>query len=115
MRARVCLLAMMFGRSVSRFFSNSFLPALCTALAVYFGYHAVWGEGGYYAGQTAQKNLAQQEVRLARMSVERQQLERRIALLQANDRDMIEELARKELMNGAQGQVAVPREKSAAN
>lgn len=115
MRDRVCLTAMMFARSVSRFFSNSFLPALCTALAVYFGYHAVWGDGGYFAREAARKNLVQQEARLAHLSTDRKQLERRIALLQVNDRDMIEELARKELMNGAQGQVAVPREKSAPN
>lgn len=102
---------MMFKQSLSRFFGYAFLPALGSALAVYFGYHAVWGEGGYFALQHAKVSLSGEQNRLAQITTERTRLDHRIALLKANDRDMIEELARTELMNGANGQVAVPREK----
>jgi cell division protein FtsB len=38
-------------------------------------------------------------------------LEHRISLLKSGDPDLIEELARTKLMDGAPGQVAVPRDK----
>lgn len=106
---------MMLKQSLSRFFSSAFLPALGSALAVYFGYHAVWGEGGYFALQNTKTKLGIEQQRLAQITTERTRLDHRIQLLKANDHDMIEELARTELMNGANGQVAVPRENQPAS
>lgn len=97
--------------NLTRFFGQAFLPALGSALAAYFGYHAVWGEGGYFVLKHTQADLAREQTKLAQMDDDRARLEHRIQLLNANDHDMIEELARTELMNGAPGQVAVPREK----
>ena len=41
----------------------------------------------------------------------RMRLEHRIQLLEAGDPDLIEELARTKLMDGAPGQVAIPRQR----
>lgn len=106
--------SMYLKHNLSRFFGQAFLPALGSALAAYFGYHAVWGEGGYFVLRHTQADLAQEQAKLAQMDGERARLEHRIELLKANDHDMIEELARSELMNGAPGQVAVPRDHRSA-
>jgi len=96
--------------SVARFISRACLPTLCCIIAAYFGYHAVWGSGGYYARKQAEVKLARQDAVLNTLHAKHQELQHRIDLLQKNDPDMIQELARTELMDGAPGQVAVPRD-----
>jgi len=98
-------------RSVSRFFLLSVFPAISLADAAYFGYHAVWGERGMNALASVQANLDIEKQRLSEVEGARQRLEHRIALMRDRnaDPDLVEELARSQLMIGAPGQVAVPR------
>jgi len=100
-------------RSVTRIFVLSILPAVTAVVISYFGYFAVWGERGYLALDDTQTKLAVAQVQLDRVTDQRDRLQHRIALLKpgAVDPDLVEELARTQLMDGAPGQLAVPRDK----
>jgi cell division protein FtsB len=87
------------------------LPAMTAAVVAYFGYYAVYGERGFVALHTVRTQLVQTNTRLAQLTEQRMRLEHRISLLKSGDPDLIEELARTKLMDGAPGQVAVPRDK----
>lgn len=77
--------------------------------AAYYGWHALYGERGYVQLLTVRSQLSDAHAHLAQLTDQRQRLEHRIALLQSGDTDLIEELARTKLMDGAPGQVAIPR------
>ncbi|MEI9992133.1 MAG: septum formation initiator family protein [Rhizomicrobium sp.] len=98
-------------RSVTRAFTLSILPAVSCAVVAYFGYYAVWGERGMLALSDVQARLGVQQQLLSRARGDRLRLEHRIALMRpgAADPDLVEELARGQLMFGAPNQVAVPR------
>ncbi|SRR6266481_4720428 len=98
-------------RSVTRFFGISVLPAISFAVVAYFGYYAIWGERGLLALSDVQARLGVQREQLAQAQDTRTRLERRITLMRpgSTDPDLVEELARSQLMIGAPGQVAVPR------
>ena len=68
---------------------------------------------GYLALHDTQAKLVVAQEQLDRVADQRQRLEHRIALLKPGspDPDLVEELARTRLMDGAPGQVAVPRDK----
>ncbi len=87
------------------------LPAMTVAVVGYFGYYAAYGERGYFALHSVRAELSQSNVQLTQLTERRMRLEHRISLLQSGDPDLIEELARTKLMDGAPGQVAVPRDK----
>jgi cell division protein FtsB len=99
-------------RSVTRFFAASILPAICAAVVSYFGYYAVWGERGALALADTRARLGVRQEQLAQARESRIRLQQRIDLLKPGqvDPDLVEELARGELMDGAPGQVAVPRD-----
>ena len=98
-------------RSVTRVFAAMVLPAVCGAVTAYFGYYAVWGTRGVVALEDAQAELGVRQEQLAQLQSERRRLQHRIELMKLGqvDLDLVEELARSELMDGAPGQVAVPR------
>lgn len=96
-------------RSVVRIVGLAFFPAISTAVISYFGYNAVWGERGYLALKHVETRLTAAQGKLVHVSDRRRRLEHRIKLLQAGDPDLVEELARTKLMDGAPGQVAIPR------
>jgi len=99
-------------RSVSRFFSVLVLPAVTVAVVSYFGAYAIWGSRGVLALEDAQAQLGIQQARLAQLQDNRARLEHRIRLMEQSgaDPDLVEELARTRLMDGAPNQVAVPRQ-----
>lgn len=98
-------------RSVARFFTLMVLPAITVAVVGYFGSHAIWGERGVLALEEAQAHLALKQQELAGLAQNRERLEHRIALMRSDspDPDLVEELARTQLMDGAPNQVAVSR------
>ena len=98
-------------RSVTRVFAMSVLPAVTCAFVAYFGYHAVWGERGVLALSDTQARLGVQQQQLAQLQGARARLQHRIELLRPGsvDNDLVEELARSQFMEGAPGQIAVPR------
>jgi cell division protein FtsB len=100
-------------RSVTRIFVLSILPAVTVAVVSYFGYYAMWGERGYLAFADTQTKLVVAQAQLDRLTGERDGLRHRSALLKpgASDPDLVEELARTQLMDGAPGQLAIPRDK----
>jgi cell division protein FtsB len=61
--------------------------------------------------EDTQAQLGVKQQQLAELQSNRQRLEHRIALMEKNggDPDLVEELARTQLMDGANNQVAVPR------
>src|SRR5690242_1358490 len=98
-------------RSVTRFFTASIGPAICAAIVAYFGYYAVWGERGALALAHTKTELGIHQEQLAQVRATRISLQHRIGLLAPGkaDPDLVEELARGELMDGAPGQVAISR------
>ena len=100
-------------RSVTRFFTVLIVPAVTMAVVGYFGAYAIWGNRGILVLEDTQAKLGIQREHLAELQANRTRLEHRIALMTDNpDPDLIEELARTQLMDGAPNQVAVPRSKN---
>ena len=98
-------------RSVTRFFLGLILPAISIAVVSYFGSYAIWGERGLLVLDQTQARLGIQQQKLAQVSSIRDRLAHRIQLMEDGhaDPDLVEELARGQLMDGAPNQVAVPR------
>jgi cell division protein FtsB len=98
-------------RSVSRFFGALILPALTIAVVSYFGFYAVWGERGLFQLEDAQARLGVGQAQLAQVQGDRDRLAHRIQLMEGDqaDPDLVEELARGQLMDGGPNQVAIPR------
>jgi cell division protein FtsB len=98
-------------RSVTRFFSIAVIPAVTCAVVAYFGYYTIWGERGMLALSDTEARLGVQREVLAQAEANRVHLLHRIDLMRPNsaDPDLVEELARSQLMIGAPGQVAVRR------
>jgi cell division protein FtsB len=80
-------------------------------MAAYFGMFALYGERGYAQLLDIRGELTERHAQLAQLIDQRQRLEHRIQLLRAGDPDLVEELARSELMNAGPGQIAVPRQR----
>ena len=101
-------------RSVTRIFTVLIVPAISLAVVGYFGTYAIWGNRGVLALEDTQAQLGVQLQQLAELQANRQRLEHRIVLMEKNggDPDLVEELARTQLMDGATNQVAVPRAKN---
>jgi cell division protein FtsB len=97
-------------RSVSRIFGLLVVPAITLAVVAYFGAYAIWGNRGVLALEDTQAQLGIQQQQLAQLQDSRTRLEHRISLMEKDaDPDLVEELARGQLMDGAPNQVAVPR------
>jgi len=98
-------------RSVSRFFTALILPCVTLVVVAYFGSHAIWGERGLLALEDSQARLGVARSELATVEGERARLAHRIGLMADGkaDPDLVEELARGQLMDAAPNQVAVPR------
>lgn len=75
------------------------LPFFCLLIVGYFAYHAVEGDYGLFALGKLQDRVSSLEAELARVRGEREQMERRVALMRPEslDRDMIDERAREAL------------------
>ena len=99
-------------RSVRSFFRALVFPAIAIAVTAYFGYNFIYGARGYHAFNDVQATLALHREQLALAQDARKRLQHRISLMQDGsvDPDLVEELARTQLMDGAPGQVAVPRD-----
>lgn len=98
-------------RSVSRFFLALIFPAVSLAVVSYFGTYAIWGNRGILSLEDTQAQLGIQQQQLAELQANRARLEHRIALMEKDggDPDLVEELARTQLMDGGPNQVALPR------
>jgi cell division protein FtsB len=98
-------------RSVTRFFGALVLPALSIAVVSYFGAYAIWGERGLFQLEDAQARLGIQQAQLADVEGARDRLAHRIQLMEGPqaDPDLVQELARGQLMDAGPNQVAIPR------
>ena len=96
-----------------RLFGLSVLPAICIGACAYFGYYALWGERGVFALAQTRAHLAVEQDQLASLRNDRLALQHRIQLLEPGsvDPDMVEELAREQMLDSTPGQIAVPRGK----
>ncbi len=98
-------------RSVSRFFIALIVPAVSLAVVSYFGAYTIWGNRGILSLEDTQGQLGIQQQQLADLQASRARLEHRIGLMEKDggDPDLVEELARTQLMAGEANQVALPR------
>lgn len=85
------------------------VPAGLLTVAGYFGYRAEMGPRGARELAVLEAKMVERQATLDQLVGERKRLEHRIALLKAEDPDIIEEIARTKLMDGAPDQVAIPR------
>ena len=99
--------------SVTRFFGILVIPAISAAAVLYFGYYAVWGTRGLIALADVQARLSIEQEHLALAAAQRSRLEHRIQLLKSGseDPDLVEELAREQMLGSTPGQISVPRER----
>ena len=89
-----------------------FVPAICVAASLYFGYSGVFGGRGLLAWSNTQSQLEVAKHELSELRAKREALEHRISLLGDEvDPDLLEEVARSRLLEAGPGEVAVPREK----
>jgi cell division protein FtsB len=97
-------------RSVTRFFTASVLPAICTAIIAYFGYYAISGTRGYTAYHTVSAELTTQQQKLASVRGDRMRLQHRIDLLDQGDPDMVLEVEHDQMTGSAPNETAMPRD-----
>lgn len=95
--------------SVARSFGVLVIPVISLTVLAYFGSYLLWGERGLIALEDAQAVLGVRQVQLASLQSQRDQLEHRVVLMERGDNDLVEELARSKLLDGAPHQVAVLR------
>jgi len=76
--------------------SQSLLTLVTFGLFVYFAYHLVHGDRGYFALRGLEKKLVTAELKLEQKKDDRQKLENRVKRLRPNslDLDMLDERAR---------------------
>jgi cell division protein FtsB len=100
-------------RSVTRFFGILVIPAISAAFVAYFGYYTIFGTRGLLALSDAQARLAVKQEQLASLKADHARLAHRIRLLQPGsvDLDLVEEIARAQMLGSSPGQIAVPRDK----
>ena len=96
---------------MTSFFGALVIPALSAAAISYFGYYTIWGGRGALALSQVDARLSIRHDQLATLRGQRERLQHRISLLEPGtvDPDLVQELARGQLMDGGPGQVAVPR------
>ena len=99
-------------RSVTRFFGNLVIPAVSAAAIAYFGYYAIWGTRGLIALTDVKARLSVEQARLDTLTDQRARLEKRIVLLRAGDPDVIEEVARQQMLGSKPCQVEVERNRN---
>ena len=87
------------------------LPAATAAVIGYFAFYAIWGERGALAFETAQAQIGVNREELTQLEESHGRLRHRIALMSGPnvDADLVEEIARGELLTGAPHQVAIER------
>lgn len=75
---------------------HTVVTLLCFGIFLYFGYHLVHGDSGYFAQKGLEKKLASAEQKLVQKHEARQQLENRVKRLRPDslDLDMLDERAR---------------------
>lgn len=75
---------------------HTVVTLLCFGIFLYFGYHLVHGDNGYFAQKGLEKKLAVAEQKLTRKREARVQLENRVRHLRPDslDLDMLDERAR---------------------
>ncbi|HEY2071738.1 MAG TPA: septum formation initiator family protein [Rhizomicrobium sp.] len=93
------------------FFGAIVIPAISLAVAGYFGYYAFNGPRGYLAYHRADTQLAADDAQLNGVKDANARLKHRIDLLQDGhvDYDLVEELARDQMLAGSPSVIAVPR------
>ena len=98
---------------MARFFGILVMPAVSAAAVAYFGYYTLWGTRGILALTDVRARLSVEEERLSTLKADRGRIEHRIALLKsgAEDPDLIEEIARRQMLGSLPGQIAVPRDR----
>src|ERR1700679_3334696 len=97
--------------SVGRFFLLSGFPAVCITTMAYFENYLVWGERGLLVLEDTEAKLGIARETLAQAESQEEKLFHRIQLMEGDqpDADVVEELARGQLMDGAPRQVSMPR------
>jgi cell division protein FtsB len=98
-------------QSIGRSFGILVLPAITIAVVTYFAGYGLFGSQGILALADANARLELAQSQLHQFANERLRLAHRVALMEqpGGDNDLVEELARGMLFDGAPGQVAVRR------
>ncbi|WP_374448483.1 septum formation initiator family protein [Stella sp.] len=86
-------------RDFGRVMRMGVAPALGVAVIGYFAYHLVHGDRGLVAWRDLSERIRTTEAEARQVAGERQEIERRVALLRPDslDRDMLDERAREVL------------------
>ena len=84
-------------------------PAAGLCAIAYFAYHGINGDRGLIAWRALESRVQTERTELARVQAERQMLEQRVQLLNAQslDPDMLDEWARRTVNYGQPGEVHI--------
>jgi cell division protein FtsB len=87
------------------------VPAVSLTTAVYFGNRVIWGGRGLLVLEDTQAKLGIEQEALTETESQAAKLSHRIQLMagESPDFDLVEELARGQLMDGAPHQVSISR------
>lgn len=98
-------------QSIAQSFAVLALPVAAVSVVIYFGLNGIFGPNGILVLEDTKARLELADAQLLQMTGERQQLADRVALMErpGGDPDLVEELARNVLMDGAPNQVAIAR------
>lgn len=103
---------MSFGRTLKRRARDALAPLGFAALCAYFAYHAVHGDLGLEARDRRLAEIDQAKQILARVTAEREALERRVDGMRSQqlDRDQLDERARALLNMVGRDELVIPYE-----
>jgi cell division protein FtsB len=84
-------------------------PLIALLLMIYFGYHIVQGERGFFSWMRLRQKITESQEHLSQLHSEKEVLERRVGLLRPDslDQDMLEQRAREVLNLGNPDEVVI--------
>ncbi len=98
---------------IRRLLTRGRLPLICSAIMLYYGYHAIYGAHGFITGVDFDKRISHKEQQLGELVSQRQEIEQRIELMKPGqvDPDILDERLRMLLGYGRTDEIVIFRDR----
>lgn len=96
-----------------RLLTQGRLPLICSAIVLYYAYHAIYGAHGLITRVEFEKRIAHKEEQLNQLVSQRQEIERRIELMKPGqvEPDILDERLRALLGYGRSDEIVIFRDR----
>ncbi len=96
-----------------RLLTTGRLPLICSAIVLYYAFHAIYGAHGLITRTDIEKRIAHKEVQLSELVAQRAEIERRIELMKPGqiDPDILDERLRLLLGYGREDEIVIFRDR----